>query len=105
MMITSEQGRSRNSEGRLVAGPPSLPASARALIESEKRHRAKEWLQFRQAYLYSQLDLSYALGCSKRTVSKVEKALCIPLPRFRRRFRDLRRQEEGMAHGGAARNR
>jgi DNA-binding XRE family transcriptional regulator len=95
MMITSEQGRRRNAEGRLVAGPPSLSATRRA--EAERRRLSKEWLQFRQTYLYSQLDLAYALGCSKRTIAKVEKALCVPLPRFRRRFNNLKQQEETMA--------
>jgi DNA-binding XRE family transcriptional regulator len=100
MLITSDLGRRRSPKGPLLGGPPLLSAAAQAQIEAEKQRRATEWKQFRQTYLYSQSDLAYAIGCSVRTVRKVEAGGCIPLPRFQRRFRDLRRHEEGAGATG-----
>jgi DNA-binding XRE family transcriptional regulator len=77
--------------------PPTTKAPPRrdaALIANQRKRRAKEWKEFRKNFLYSQFDLAEALGCSRRTVGKVEAGVCTPLPRFQRRFRDLVRQEE-----------
>ena len=66
--------------------------------EDQKRAqaRAREWKEFRRAYLYSQRNLADALGCSRRTIVAVEggREVTCPHADLLRRFRDLKRQQE-----------
>ena len=58
------------------------------------RRRALEWKRFRATFLYSQLHLAQALGCSRRTVCAIENAESTPQYSLLRRFRTLKRQQE-----------
>lgn len=73
---------------------PGSPVYSSEQIAAEKRKRAREWREFRARWLYSQSDLGQAINCSTRTVSAVEAAACIPLPRIQRAFRELKQRHE-----------
>jgi DNA-binding XRE family transcriptional regulator len=84
-----------SSELRTTTKAP--PRRDAALIRDQRKRRAREWQEFRKNFLYTQGDLASALGCSKRTIGKVEAGVCTPLMRLQRKFRDLVRQEKERA--------
>jgi DNA-binding XRE family transcriptional regulator len=63
----------------------------------QRTARAREWKQFRRNFLFSQRDLAHALKCSLRTVQAVEGEETVPQARIKRRFRDLKTEQEKLA--------
>jgi len=60
--------------------------------------RAAEFKKFRRDFLFSQQNLSEALGCSRRTIMSIESGQVVnPHADLLRRFRNLRRAEERAA--------
>jgi DNA-binding XRE family transcriptional regulator len=63
-------------------------------VEQEREARAREWRWLREELLLTQTELGRLIGCSKRTVIKVEGSASTPHPPLLRRFRTLQRTHE-----------
>jgi len=57
--------------------------------KQERDRLAKECLDFRKKYLFSQVKLAEALGISRRTIQMIEGGLTLPHMSTRSKFRDL----------------
>jgi DNA-binding XRE family transcriptional regulator len=75
-------------------GSTAVPTLERGQLRARER-RAKEWVDFRRNYLFSQRKLAERLGCARRTIVSIESATTtLPHAELPQKFADLRRKHE-----------